>query len=127
MGRAVYISLLLVLALITEAVSGFDSELEGFFESHCWDCHDDDVQEGGFNFFELSRELEDEAALAKWVRIYDRVTSGEMPPPKKPRPAADEIEDFRKNLGSIFSCSRPGREGYGAAPPQPSGVPQYRQ
>ena len=52
-----------------------------FLERHCADCHGEWVQEGGLNFAELSRDLDDPAAARVWARGHDRVVAGEMPPP----------------------------------------------
>ncbi len=73
-------------------------ELEGFFQGHCYDCHDSDTQEAGLDLTQLPRDLRDPQVYEKWVLAHDRVVAGEMPPEKKPRPAEHEIEDFRKLL-----------------------------
>ncbi|MEM7014598.1 MAG: DUF1592 domain-containing protein, partial [Verrucomicrobiota bacterium] len=37
---------------------------------------------------ELPRDFSDPTQFAEWVMVHDRIQSGEMPPPKKPRPPA---------------------------------------
>ena len=32
--------------------------------------------------------------FARWVKVYDRVSSGEMPPPKQSRPPKEELAGF---------------------------------
>ncbi|MBT4667347.1 MAG: DUF1587 domain-containing protein, partial [Opitutae bacterium] len=49
------------------------------------DCHDDDLTEGGLNFLSLTWQPEDSHNESIWVKIYDRIESKEMPPPKKSR------------------------------------------
>ena len=81
----------------SEAVEA-PKELEGFFSSHCYGCHDEDVQKGGLNLVELSRDLSNPETYARWVRLYDRVAGGEMPPEKKPQPSGQELGSFRGSL-----------------------------
>jgi len=38
--------------------------------------------------------------FSRWVLVQDRVSNGEMPPKKKPRPEASELEAFTKSLAS---------------------------
>ena len=63
-----------------------------FLDRHCMDCHDAEMKKGGLDLSALSTDGADAAALKKWVRVFDRVAAGEMPPPKKARPAAEETD-----------------------------------
>ena len=56
-----------------------------FFENHCMDCHDDEITEGGLDLLSLGWNLADSHNESIWVKIYDRIESKEMPPPKKSR------------------------------------------
>ncbi|MEM1442643.1 MAG: DUF1592 domain-containing protein [Verrucomicrobiota bacterium] len=76
---------------ITEEI--LDS-IDPFFDAHCYDCHDDLVAKGGLDLFALSTDLSDAENLRRWVRIFDRVKKGEMPPSNKPRPEAGDMDDF---------------------------------
>ena len=49
-------------------------------DAHCTDCHNATTQEGGLDLSALSMDLRQPAALAKWIRIHDRIAKGEMPP-----------------------------------------------
>src|SRR5437667_5128090 len=69
-------------------------KLNTFFQTHCADCHDNTTKKGGLDLDSLSRDPTDAETLRLWVRVYDRVESGEMPPKKKPRPAAEDITAF---------------------------------
>ncbi|MEY4485321.1 MAG: hypothetical protein RL693_2773, partial [Verrucomicrobiota bacterium] len=69
-----------------------------FFEGHCYDCHDTETKKGGLDLSALSDDLSKMETMAKWVRIHDRVASGEMPPPKKAQPEASEKTAFLKAL-----------------------------
>ena len=65
------------------------------------DCHDAEMKKGGLDLAALPTDGADAAALKKWVRVFDRVAAGEMPPAKKKKqPAQDEVQDFMAALGA---------------------------
>lgn len=72
--------------------------ITSFIEFHCADCHGDGGDEGGFRLEDLSHELEDQAAFDRWVRVYDRVNAGEMPPPADADIKLQERTQFLKTL-----------------------------
>jgi len=74
------------------------SAVEAFFEKHCYDCHSGEKPEAGLDLATASRDLADPAAMARFVRIHDRVAKGEMPPAESPRPAAEELASFLAGL-----------------------------
>ena len=63
-------------ATAAAALSGAKS----FIQRHCADCHDSTTKEAGLDLTKLPFEPEDKLNLAIWVRVHDRVGSGEMPP-----------------------------------------------
>ncbi len=69
-----------------------------FLEQHCIDCHDGESKKGGLNFEALDYGSGDDTH-AKWVRVFDRVLAGEMPPPKKARPDPTKQRAFLTTLG----------------------------
>lgn len=70
------------------------SEIEGFFESHCFECHDDEISKGGLNLYELeSGSISGLAEVDRWTHIFDRVKNGEMPPEKKQKNLSSEAVD----------------------------------
>ena len=54
-------------------------------EASCIDCHDADT-DTPLNLEKLGHDLSDTATFRQWVKIFDQVDSGEMPPKKKKRP-----------------------------------------
>lgn len=74
--------------------------IQPFLEENCMECHDSDVNKGDLDLTTLSTDGSDAAALKKWVRVFDRVAAGEMPPPKKKQPAQDAVQDFMTALGT---------------------------
>ncbi|MEM7145633.1 MAG: DUF1592 domain-containing protein, partial [Verrucomicrobiota bacterium] len=74
--------------------------LDPFFNNHCYDCHDDVVAKGDLDLFNLSTDLSDAETLRRWVRVFDRVKKGEMPPKDKARPEAAAKGEFLAFLES---------------------------
>ena len=72
-----------------------------FIEKHCADCHDETTKKGDFRADLLGKNLTESASHKAWSRVLARVESGEMPPPKKERPAE---EDILVALGALKSA-----------------------
>lgn len=87
------------LLVLCQPLAGAIPSIRPFLEANCIDCHDADVNKGGLDLTTLSTDGADAAALKKWVRVFDRVAAGEMPPPKKKQPAQDAVQDFMAALG----------------------------
>jgi len=79
------------------SANGADQPI-AFFEKHCHACHDDTTTEAGLDLTSLKVDLADRDTFARWVKVYDRIDSGPMPPTKKARPAADELLSVKKWL-----------------------------
>src|SRR6185312_11912276 len=69
-----------------------------FLEAHCCSCHDGAGKSGGLDLTALKFDPKDAKNAARWVRVYDRIVAGEMPPKKKPRPPAAELAAATKSL-----------------------------
>ncbi len=67
------------------------AEPAGFFAAQCSECHDADSKEAGLDLTALGFEPADAENRRRWIKIYDRLTAGEMPPKEKPRPNSDEL------------------------------------
>jgi hypothetical protein len=74
-----------------------------YFAKYCADCHLGGAAKGGLDLEKLSTDLQDAETMRRWVRVHDRVRSGEMPPPKKERAAAGEQEAFLKPLAATLT------------------------
>jgi len=74
--------------------------LQPFLEAHCVDCHEGEKPKGDFSLETLKPEFGDAAAAAAWVRVHDKIASGEMPPKKKERPPAADVKAVTGYLGS---------------------------
>lgn len=85
--------------------------LTSFFDAHCYECHDDLTTKAGLDLYSIDPDLSDEAALSRWVRIFDRIDHGEMPPKDKPRPAASELASFREALAPYLVRAHASQKG----------------
>ena len=84
MNRIIVIALLLLIGLPAHG-QAFKDALAPLVEASCIDCHDADT-DTGLNFEKLGHDLSDTATFRQWLKIFDQVDSGEMPPKKKKRP-----------------------------------------
>jgi hypothetical protein len=80
-----------------------------FVQQHCVECHDADTKKGELDLTSFKFEPADQKNFAKWVLVHDRVKNGEMPPKKKPQPAAKEVANFTKALGSSLVAAEKSR------------------
>jgi hypothetical protein len=98
-----------VLALVQLAGTGARaadwSALDRVVATHCFDCHAGSESANGLDLKSLGRDLARTENLAKWVRVYDRVERGEMPPRDAgPLPAAART-DFLKTLADELTTA----------------------
>lgn len=76
----------------------------GFIDDYCGECHYEDAN-GGLDFSLLTFNPHNRDNLDTWVRIVDRVRSGEMPPKKREkRPPAAEIATFTQPIAASVSA-----------------------
>jgi hypothetical protein len=74
----------------------FGAPPTAFFGAHCVSCHDADSKKGGLDLTALKFDPADTENFARWVKVHDRIASGEMPPKNKPRPPAADISAATK-------------------------------
>ncbi|MBB5040145.1 DUF1592 domain-containing protein [Prosthecobacter dejongeii] len=74
-----------------------------FLDQHCVECHDDDVQKGGLNLQAVNFDLKNQETLRRWVRVFDRVHEGEMPPKKSEKPDTSAVKTFLTTLQGDLS------------------------
>jgi len=65
-----------------------------FLSDHCIACHEGEEAEGGLDLAALRGTLDAPGEMSRWIRIYDRVRAGEMPPKEAERPKRQEINAF---------------------------------
>ena len=89
-------------------------DLSFFTEANCLDCHAGDSAEAGLDLESLSFDVPDTANRDTWVKIYDRVERGEMPPEDYEHPDASAKHAFlERTKEQILSAEndRRNREG----------------
>ena len=80
-----------------------------FLEKYCQDCHDAETKKGGLDLTALWFDLDNPTNFSQWVLVHDRSSNGEMPPKKKARPDASELERFEKLLSSSLVSAEQAR------------------
>ena len=92
------------LILFAEALIHAKPEvLDYFLKSHCFDCHDNEIQKGKLNLESLSFQLDNQKTFKNWVLIHDKVQTGEMPPKKKLHPNPEESLIFLERLAKALT------------------------
>lgn len=71
-----------------------------FLDNHCLNCHDSVEAKGDLDLERLGFDLTDAVTFEIWLKIHDRADHGEMPPQQKPRPAADDLQQFLHAIGA---------------------------
>lgn len=66
----------------------FENFAVTFLETHCFECHDDDVAKADLNLLDLGPI--DETNAAVWKSVWAQTTLEEMPPNKKDQPGVIE-------------------------------------
>lgn len=97
MLRTDYQICVLVYLLLCATVFAQEQPTE-FIKTHCYDCHDAKSKEGGLDLSAMKLDLPEADNFARWVKIYERITNGEMPPKDVERPPDAETNEFTQWL-----------------------------
>jgi mono/diheme cytochrome c family protein len=81
-----WFAVLLVGAGVAETAAAAGATPQKSFKTYCVDCHDDATATAGLSLESLAADYDNPA----WVRIHDRIKSGEMPPADAPQPSPEE-------------------------------------
>ncbi len=96
------------LAAIGCSALAADPPIGAFIENYCADCHDETEKKGGLDLTAHLANFANAENFARWVKVYDRIEAGEMPPKKKKRPPADDIAAVSKWLhDSLIAAEAP--------------------
>lgn len=88
---------LLIAAALNAAASAWADEPapdRAVLQKYCYDCHQGKEAEGNLDLATLSVNLADDQLAKKWVRVFDRVAAGEMPP--------RDVEALPGDVGDAF-------------------------
>jgi copper chaperone CopZ len=73
-----------------------------FFAKYCIDCHGQTTQEASLDLESLAGSFTDPNHFRLWVKVYDRIAAGEMPPRDAAAPPAAErtaaLQSIHKSL-----------------------------
>ncbi len=69
-----------------------------FLKQNCFACHTGKSPSGGLNLQTAPFHPDEPANFALWVKLYDRVSAGEMPPKGASRPSASSRSVFLSTL-----------------------------
>ena len=95
----------LLVAPVLRGAAGTGSLPRGtaaFLEKHCAGCHDDVEKKGGLDLTTLTFAPGELKNFNAWVKVFDRVADGEMPPKTKKRPEAAELTAFTAGLAQTL-------------------------
>src|SRR6187401_498294 len=97
--RTLFVVAFLVRALARGGACAFGADAKAaadptqpFFAQHCRECHTGSKPKGDFGLESLSPDFSDKENRLRWLSVLEQVKEGTMPPTKKPRPAAQEID-----------------------------------
>jgi hypothetical protein len=84
--------------------SELSSEVDSFIQESCIGCHDAST-DTRLDFTSLGRDLENDKTFRAWVRVFDRVRLGEMPPASEIQPSEQDkriaLSLLRKELKHV--------------------------
>jgi hypothetical protein len=81
-----------------------DPGIAAFTDRYCSSCHNDVDKEGGLDLTSLTFNPGDPENFTRWVKAHDRVQAGEMPPPDKRQPAANESANFLRAIAQPLTA-----------------------
>lgn len=88
-----------------------------FFAAHCLDCHGPDLQRARLRLDTLSLDLLDAQVFQTWVKVYDKLVAGEMPPKDSDRPPQPELDALTARLrGELHAASLDRQQRLGRVP-----------
>jgi len=82
-----------------------EKKVRPVFDARCYDCHDADTKKGSLDLTALKPDISNPDTLALWLRIYDRVAAGEMPPKKKQPLAEAERQAIVAGIGGMVTVA----------------------
>jgi hypothetical protein len=77
---------------------------DAFVQKNCATCHNSSTPAARLDLSKLSYEPGNPDNFATWVKVYDRVSAGEMPPKPMPRPPAESLTQFVNGLSSALTA-----------------------
>src|SRR4051812_45175300 len=69
----------------------FETQFRQFVGQHCIGCHGPEVQKRKLRLDQLPVQFDDKAVTETWVKVYEQLAHGDMPPRNKPRPPEKDL------------------------------------
>ena len=88
---------------------GADADFHGFFERHCVKCHSGEKAKGDLVLDTLTADFTGKASRELWERIFEQLSSGDMPPKDKPRPPEQEVKSLADWIGGRVAAAESAR------------------
>ena len=98
LGALVFLSTVALLVPADAVPAPPGASTDTFIKSNCIGCHSSATPAAHLDLSKLTWRPADTDNFAIWVKVHDRVSSGEMPPAPLPRPAADSVAQFVKSV-----------------------------
>jgi hypothetical protein len=86
--------------LLCVPASAAAPKVAAFTDEYCADCHDTETKKGGLDLTSFAWNPEQRPNFDEWVKVFDLVSKGEMPPKKKSRPDEKAAREFLANIGN---------------------------
>jgi hypothetical protein len=97
-----------------QLASGFSTIVTPFVEKYCLSCHAADKPEAGLSLKKYSDEKGMLNDRRTWERVFELVTSSQMPPRDEPQPSVEEkskLLDYLHEKLHKIDCSKPADPG----------------
>lgn len=96
-------------------------------DKSCIECHDKDNTKGSLDLTALPFDLTTPATRERWIRIYDRVEKGEMPPKAEDLPQPDRAALVKSLSASIYNSDHADILAHGRGPLRRLNRDEYEQ
>lgn len=96
-------------ASLTGTVLAADVPIKAFLETHCIECHSGKDAEASLDLSQLPLDAGDAHGFSRWVKVHDRIRSGEMPPKDSERPAAKDVATATSELAKALIAAEQAR------------------
>lgn len=85
-----------------ELTARFAAHGRAFVSKHCLECHGEKEPKADLSLFADNDASSVTKRRAVWESVIEMVSSGQMPPPEKPRPDTGDIEKFVAVVNAVF-------------------------
>ena len=77
-----------------------------FLERYCFECHDKDTHKAGLTLDSLPFDLAQRPVARQWEAVFDKLSTGQMPPKKADQPSAEERNAVSNSLAQQCTMRR---------------------